>query len=105
NLSAFTGCSYQHEEANPELVVCRNSLQASQDIVEVKASHVLKCQEHGQQEGKVSHSVVPECLAPGCGVFHIGIPETDQQIRAESYPLPSQEQQQQVIGQHQIEHG
>src|SRR5882757_9665011 len=61
--------------------------------------------EDSDQEAKVPDPVHDECLFGGIAVVDILKPIPDQQVRAESHPFPTDEQDHIVGAQHQQQHG
>ena len=62
-------------------------------------------QEQAHRERRVAHARDHECLLRRRPVGRIAVPEPDQQIAAQAHAFPAEIQQQQVVGQHQREHG
>src|SRR5262249_50257057 len=61
-------------------------------------------EEEPEEEAGVTDAVHQECLLAGGRVLGLFVPEADQEIGAEPHPLPADEEQQEVVGQHQDEH-
>jgi hypothetical protein len=69
-----------------------------------------RAQARRQQEQPEGHGRVPDArhdegLLSRGAVGWIGVPEPDEQVAAEAHPLPPQVKEQQIIGQHEREHG
>ena len=75
------------------------------DGVEIQAADLPEYDEHGQQESKVPDPVHDEGLIGGFAVVAILIPESDEQVRAQSHTFPTQEQDHEVIPEDQVQHG
>ncbi len=61
--------------------------------------------EEADQEAKIADAVGDEGLHARRGVFQILVPEGDQQVGAEADALPANEHEDEIIRQHQGEHG
>src|SRR5262245_13009372 len=61
-------------------------------------------QEHSDHKTEIADAIHDECLLGGIARGFAPYVVTDQQIRAEPYSLPADEQKQQVVGQHQRQH-
>ena len=62
-------------------------------------------QRHRQDEAGVADAVDDEGFLAGVGGRAALVPEADQQVGAQPHPLPADEHQQVVVGQHQHQHG
>ncbi len=61
--------------------------------------------EHGDGEKDIADPGDEEGLAPGVGVLPLLVPVADQAVGAEADPLPAEEEQQQVVGEDDGQHG
>ncbi len=57
------------------------------------------------KQGRVAHPGDDEGLARGRSVGPLPVPEPDEQEAAQPHALPAHQQEQEVVGQHQDEHG
>ena len=60
--------------------------------------------EHAQEEADVTDPVYDERLFSGVGVAPVLVPEADQEVGTEAYPLPADEHEHEVIRHHQDKH-
>ena len=61
-------------------------------------------QKQAQQHRRIADARDDECLASRQAVRRIAIPESDQEIAAQAHALPSEIQQEQIVGEQQREH-
>ena len=78
-------------------------------VGEVQRPHAMRGErgenrQDAQDEAGVADPVDHESLAPVVGELRVVVPERDQQVRAQAHALPTDEHQQQIVGQHQDEH-
>ena len=75
------------------------------DCCVVQAAKKCENRAYSQNKPKVSDPINQKCLKIRSNSRLSFIPEPDQQIRHEPYPLPAEEQLQEIVRHHQDEHG
>ena len=75
-----------------------------EDVREVERAEVRDEQEHREQEAEVADAVDDEGLLAGVGGGVLLEVEADEQVGGEADALPADEQQQEVLGEHQHQH-
>ena len=60
---------------------------------------------HAEQKPEIAQTVDQEGLEPRARCARAGVPEPDQQVRHQADPLPTDEQQQEIVRHHQQQHG
>jgi len=109
DLCGFSTGSHKEQNGNG----CHGSpikfVRIGEDFREIKAPDIVfpqtgEKEEHTQNETEVPHPVDDKSLLPRIGSRILFKPKTDQQIRAEANTLPSDEHQQEIIGQDEIDH-
>jgi hypothetical protein len=73
--------------------------------LDLQGAEVGEQQEQADRHRRIADARDQERFERGAGVRRIAIPETDQQVAAQSHALPTEVEQQQVVGQHQHQHG
>ena len=61
-------------------------------------------EEHAQHEKRIANSVNDEGFACGIRVLFVGVPKTNQQVRRDTYTLPTNKQDWVRIGKYQNQH-
>jgi hypothetical protein len=105
DLRALAGAGQEQQQRDGGGRPARQAGDAAEDLVEVQAAELGEDQEHRQQEADVADPVGDERLLGRRGHPGPGEPEADQQVRAEANALPAEEHDQEVLRQHQHQHG
>jgi hypothetical protein len=105
DLRALAGAGQEEQQGDGGGRPTRQPRGAAEDPVEVQAAERGEDQEHRQQEADVADAVGDEGLLGGRRYVRPGVPEADQQVRAEADALPAEEHHQEVLRQHQHQHG
>ncbi len=105
DLRAFAGGTNKDQQHNESEQPGFDAGSFGKQGAKVERADFAKEEEHRKQEGKVAHPVHDERLVGGSAIAKVGVPEPDQQIRAEPHAFPPEEQHGQIIGQDEVEHG
>src|SRR5262249_36551350 len=68
------------------------------------AAQLRNDKKNSQRKTKVADAVDDKRLVPGDNIQWLFIPKTNQQIRTEAHPFPTDEERQQIVGHHQDQH-
>ncbi len=71
----------------------------------MQRAQMVKQQEKAQSHGCIADARNHEGLARGPAVGRVRVPETDEQITAQSDAFPAEIQQQEIVAHHQNQHG
>ncbi|MBA7617813.1 hypothetical protein ES703_25131 [subsurface metagenome] len=105
-LGRFAHRSQKHQqggggkEAPPDLST-RSRLG---DLTDAQGTELVVQENQGDDEARIADAVNNKGLHPRPGLGLILKPEADKQVRAQADPFPPQEHEDQVIGQHQVQH-
>jgi hypothetical protein len=105
NLGALAGGAHEEEEHDPVDRRLRKRRTFREDDVKAERPDLIEEQKHRHQEGEVPNPIDDERLVRRCAVAKVGVPEADEQVRAEADALPAQKEHRQVVRQHEVEHG
>ena len=109
NLRRLAGRGDEEEQTDERHRAGRQQGGVRFDRAERQRPYVVRGQtpeqdEQPEQESGVADAVDDERLLAGVGLLRVGVPEPDQQVGAQADAFPADEQQQQVVAQHQQQH-